>query len=216
MISRNARFATVAALLAGAALFLQARARHGFAPPRIVLASFPRELKNWAGMDVPILDEDLKTLGPGEFLQRTYKNQTIGGDDVDLYLAYFPSRSDALYKHLPQNCLIDSGWSLVESGTTSLSLPGDAPFVANRYLIARGADRQLVLFWYSAYGRRVASESRIDFRLLLDSLRLNRSDNALIRLNTGLLPGEKPDDAERRLLAFAELVNPLLNNYIPR
>ena len=216
MISWNARFATVAALLAGTALFLQTRARHGFAPPRIVLASFPVELKNWAGTDVPILDEDLKTLGPGEFLQRTYKNQTAGGDDVDLYLAYLPSRSDALYKHLPQDCLIDSGWSLVESGTTSLSLPGDAPFVANRYLIARGADRQLVLFWYSAYGRRVASESRMDFRLLLDSLRLNRSDNALIRLNTGLLPGERPDDAERRLLAFAELVNPLLNNYIPR
>jgi len=50
----------------------------------------------------------------------------------------------------------------------------------------------------------------------LDSLRLNRRDNALVRINTELRPGEKPDEAERRLLAFAGLVNPLLKNYIPR
>ena len=90
------------------------------------------------------------------------------------------------------------------------------PFQANRYLIARGDDRQLVLFWYSAHGRRVASENQMDFYLVLDSLRLNRSDNALVRMNTELLPGEKPEDAEKRLLTFAGLVNPLLNNYIPR
>jgi hypothetical protein len=55
----------------------------------------------------------------------------------------------------------------------------------------------------------------MDWYLVFDSLRLNRTDNALIRMNTELRPGEKPEDAERRLLAFAELVNPLLKNYIP-
>ena len=104
----------------------------------------------------------------------------------------------------------------MESGITTLAFSGDAPFQANRYLIARGDDRQLVLFWYSAHGRRVASESQMDFYLVLDSLRLNRSDNALVRMNTELRPGEKPEEAEKRLLAFAGLVNPLLNNYIPR
>jgi hypothetical protein len=56
----------------------------------------------------------------------------------------------------------------------------------------------------------------MDFYLVLDSLRLNRSDNALVRMNTELQPGEKPEDAEKRLLTLAGLVNPLLNNYIPR
>ncbi len=215
MISWNARFAAVAVLLAGTALFLQARARNQFVPPRIGLASFPLELKSWVGMDVPITDEILKSLGPGEFLQRTYKNQTAGGADVDLYLAYLATRP-AVYHHVPQNCLAGSGWVPLESGITTLALPGDAPFPANRYLVARGDDRQLVLFWYSAHGRRVASENQMDFYLALDSLRLNRRDNALVRINTELRPGEKPDEAERRLLAFAGLVNPLLKNYIPR
>ena len=74
----------------------------------------------------------------------------------------------------------------------------------------------MVLFWYSAHGRRLASETQVDFYVVLDSLRLNRSDNALVRMNTELQPGEKPEEAEKRLLAFAGLVNPLLNNYIPR
>jgi len=72
------------------------------------------------------------------------------------------------------------------------------------------------LFWYSAHGRRVASETRMDFYLAADALRWKRTDNALVRMNTELRPGEKLEDAEGRLLAFAGTVNPLLNDYIPR
>jgi EpsI family protein len=214
MISWNARFATVTLLLAGTALFLQARARHEFVLPRTALASFPLQLKTWAGTDVPLPSETLKALGPGEFLQRTYGDQVGGGAYVDLYVAYILNQH-TLFSHLPQDCLEASGWSPVEAGATTLAFPGDVAFPANRYLIAKGDDRQLVLFWYSARGRRVASEDWMNAYLVFDSLRLNRSDNALIRMNTELQPGEKPEAAERRLLAFAGLVSPLLKNYIP-
>lgn len=214
MISWNARFATVVLLLAGTALFLQARARNEFVLPRTALASFPLELKNWAGTDVPIDDQILKTLRPGEFLQRTYRDETGSGAYVDLYVAHLLNQH-ALLRHLPQDCLVGSGWSAVESGRTTLAFPGDVPFPANRYLITKGDERQLVLFWYSARGRRVASEDWMNVYLAFDSLRLNRSDNALIRMNTELRSGEKLEEAERRLLSFARLVSPLLKNYIP-
>jgi len=214
VISRNARFATITLLLAGTALFLHALDRHQPVLQHASLASFPVALRNWAGTDIPIADETLKRLGTGEFLQRTYRDAISDGAYVDLYVAYIPDQR-AMFHHLPQTCLEGSGWSPVESGTTTLAFPGDAPFSANRYLIAKGDDRQLVLFWYSARGRRVASEDWMNVYLVFDSLRLNRSDNALIRLNTELQPGEKPEDAEHRLLSFAGLVNPLLKNYIP-
>ncbi|MBZ5650615.1 MAG: EpsI family protein [Acidobacteriia bacterium] len=214
MISWNARFATVALLLAGTALFLQARARSEFVLPRTELASFPVKLQNWVGTDVFLDDESLKTLRPGDFLQRTYRDETGGTGYVDLYVAYLQNQH-ALFHHLPQDCLEGSGWSPVESGTTTLAFPGEAPFPANRYLIAKGDDRQLVLFWYSARGRRVASEDWMNIYLALDSLRSSRTDNAVIRMNTELQPGEKPAEAERRLLSFAGLISPLLKNYIP-
>jgi EpsI family protein len=214
VISRNARVAIVTLMLAGTVVFLQALDRHQSVLLRTTLASFPVALRSWAGTDIPIPDETLKHLGTGEFLQRTYRDSMSNGAYVDLYVAYVPDQR-AMFHHLPQVCLEGSGWSPVESGTTTLAFPGDAPFSANRYLIAKGDDRQLVLFWYSARGRRVASEDWMNVYLVFDSLRLNRSDNALIRMNTELQPGEKPEEAERRLLSFAGLVNPLLKNYIP-
>jgi EpsI family protein len=135
---------------------------------------------------------------------------------VGLYLAYFPNQHAGIRHHLPENCLAGSGWSTVESGTTTLSLPGYAPFPANRYLITQGADRQLVLYWFWGRGRGVASEDWADFYLVFDALRLNRSDDALVRINTPLQPGEEPNAAQRRLLSFAEQVSPLVGNYIPR
>jgi EpsI family protein len=214
MISWNARFAAVVLLLSGTALLLHARARHEFVLPPTALASFPLELKTWVGIDVPIPEEVLMTLRPGEFLQRTYRDQSGSGSYVDLYVAYLQNQH-ALFRHLPQDCLEGAGWSPLESGTTTLSFPGEASFPANRYLIVKGEDRQLVLFWYSVRGRRVAREGRMNTYLVFDSLLFNRSDNALIRMNTALQPGESPEEAERRLLSFAGLVSPLLQNYIP-
>jgi EpsI family protein len=173
------------------------------------------QLSNWVGTDVPIPPETLNTLGTGEFLQRQYINDRTEQPDVNLYLAYL-ANGRALFNHLPQDCLAGSGWTTVESGPTTLRLPGEADFPANRYLIERGTDRQVVLFWYWAHGRRVASEDWTNLYLVFDALRLKRSDYALIRMNTALQVGEKPEQAERRLLAFAGVVNPLLDNYIPR
>ena len=103
MISWNARFATVAVLLAGTALFLQARARDPFVPSRTSLASFPVQLDNWVGNVVPIPDELLKTMAPGEFVQRQY-----AATRDHPYLAY---RLDdhLFFHHLPPICLTCSG-----------------------------------------------------------------------------------------------------------
>ena len=96
MISWNARVTIVTLLLAGTALFLQARARNEFVLPRTALASFPVELQNWVGTDVFLDDESLKTLRPGDFLQRTYRDETGGTGYVDLYVAYLPESARAV------------------------------------------------------------------------------------------------------------------------
>jgi len=47
-------------------------------------------------------------------------------------------------------------------------------------------------------------------------MKMNRSDGALVRLGTVISRGETVDEAQQRLLPFADNVLPLLNNYIPR
>lgn len=209
------KFSSAVILLAIAAIFLQARGRNEVIPIRQPLSSLPQHLGGWTGEDVSIPADQLEVLGPGDFLLRVYSApQALA--DVDLFIAYFPSQRMGDTIHSPKNCLPGAGWSPLESTRISVSLPGQTPFLANRYVIGKGNDRQLVLYWYLAHDRAVASEYWAKFYLIADSMRLNRSDGSLIRITTPLSMQENSDTAEQRLLSFAGQVVPLLDRYIPR
>jgi hypothetical protein len=62
----------------------------------------------------------------------------------------------------------------------------------------------------------VASEYWAKYYLVRDSIVMNRSDGALVRLVTDMFPGETPDSAQQRLLPFTTAIVPLLDDYIPR
>ena len=216
MMASGSRFILAAALIASAAIFLQARGRNEIFPPRLPLQSFPTQLSNWTGTDIAIQKDVLEVLGPGDFLLRVYQNPAEQQPFVDLFIAYFPSQRTGDTIHSPKHCLPGSGWLPVESSRVTLSLPGHSPFPANRYVIAKGDSRQLVLYWYWAHDRGVASEYWAKFYLVADSMRMNRSDGALVRITTPMYSGETAQAAQQRLLPFASDVAPLLDNYIPR
>ena len=215
MIS-NWRFVATVALLTTTAIFLQARGHNETLPSREPLASLPYQLEDWTGTDVPLPQDVLDILGPGDFLQRFYQNIAVSQPYVDLFVAYFPSQRAGDTIHSPRHCLPGAGWLPTESGRTSITLPGRAPFAANRYVMAKGDERQLVLYWYLAHDRALASEYWAKFYLVADSIRLNRSDGSLVRVITPLLPGEAVEVAQQRLLSFVGNVVPRLNRYIPR
>ena len=212
----QAKFAVAVILLAVTALFLHARSRNEVLPQREPLAGFPRQLADWTSQDVTIPDDQREVLGAGDFMLRVYQKQTVREPYVDLFIAYFPSQRAGDTIHSPKNCLPGSGWSPIESGRMTVALPGHAPFPANRYVIAKGSERQLVLYWYWAHDRAVASEYWAKFYLVADSMRMNRSDGSLVRVTTPLRRGESVDDAQERLLSFAGNVVPVLNTYVPK
>ena len=216
-MTHHLKFAGALVLLAATALFLHARNHNEVLPSRAPLASFPRQLGDWMSQDVTIPDDQREVLGAGDFLLRVYQKPIEAREPyVDLFIAYFPSQRAGDTIHSPKNCLPGSGWSPVESGRITVSLPGHEPFPANRYVIAKGTDRQLVLYWYWAHDRAVASEYWAKFYLVADSMRTNRSDGSLVRVTTPLNNHESVDAAQQRLLAFASDVVPLLNSYVPK
>jgi EpsI family protein len=83
-------------------------------------------------------------------------------------------------------------------------------------VIAKGADRQLVLYWYQAHGRVVASEYWAKLYLVEDAIRLNRTDGALVRVITPVNNSESLESGERRAVEFAAQLLPILDEYIPR
>ncbi|MFY9680404.1 MAG: exosortase C-terminal domain/associated protein EpsI [Candidatus Sulfotelmatobacter sp.] len=208
------RFAFTVAVLAGTALFLERRPSHEVLIPRPLLDKLPHQLGAWRGTDVPIPADELATLGSGDFLLRSYQRDSFPLADVDLFMAYFPSQRAGDTIHSPKDCLPGSGWFPLESSRVMLTLPGHVPFLANRYLVAKGGDRALVLYWYWAHDRAVASEYRAKFYLVADAIRLNRTDGALIRVSTPL-DGEGVVAAQERLVAFSRQFVPLINTYVP-
>ena len=52
----------------------------------------------------------------------------------------------------------------------------------NRVVIEKGLDRQVVLYWYQSHGRVVASEYWGKIYTVVDAIRLNRTDAALVRV----------------------------------
>jgi len=215
-MNSNARFAVALVLLLGTALFLQARNRGEVFPPRKPLSEFPDKLGQWSGTDVEIGKDIREILGPGDFLLRVYRDDTEHLPNSDLFMAYFPSQRAGDAIHSPKNCLPGAGWTPIDAARVPLSVSGRAPFPVNRYVIAKGEDRLLVLYWYWAHDRAVASEYWAKIYLVTDSIKMNRSDGALVRVTTRMLPGESVDAAMNRLVPFAGQVVPLLNQYIPQ
>jgi EpsI family protein len=135
---------------------------------------------------------------------------------VDLYLAYFPTQRTGDTIHSPRNCLPGGGWVPIESGQIRIALPSQSSISVNRYIITKAADRKLVLYWYQAHGRAVASEYRAKFYLIADAIRMNRTDGSLVRIVTSIADGEESRAAQARAVIFAEQIIPELDRFMPR
>lgn len=216
MKPRFLRFSAATILIAMTALLLQARGRNEIVPLHQPLSTFPAHLAAWNSTDIPMDKDTLAVLGPGDFLERVYDDPSGKMPVVDLFLAYFGSQRAGDTIHSPQHCLPGAGWNAEEKRTITIALPGHAPFPANRYVIAKGDSRRLVLYWYWAHDRGVASEYWAKYYLVADAIRMNRSDGALVRITVPMLPSETPGAAEQRILPFTAQVVPLLDSYIPR
>ena len=220
MNAGSLRFGIVAALMLATALLLQAHSRSESFPPRASLSSLPLHIGGWTGTE-NVLDQDtLDILGPGEFLIRDYENGTPSQSPpqlwINLYIAYFPTQKTGDTIHSPNHCLPGAGWVPTSREVVQIMGPDGSSFPANRYVVSKVEDRQLVLYWFQAHGREVASEYWAKYYLVSDSVRMNRSDGGLVRLMTPMLNDESRDAAQARLMTLGSQFLPLLDSYIPR
>ncbi|HYU47526.1 MAG TPA: EpsI family protein [Terriglobales bacterium] len=216
MKASSLRFMLTAALMAATALVLQAHSRSEFFPPRQPLASLPLHFGAWAGQEFSLDQQTLDILGQGEFLLRDYQDASRPQPPIGLFIAYFPSQKAGDTIHSPNHCLPGAGWVPTLRQVVQISRPDGPSFPVNRYVVSKQGNRQLVLYWFQAHGRAVASEYWAKYHLVADSIRMNRSDGALVRLISPMYQGESPDAAQARVMKVGSQLLPLLDNYIPR
>jgi len=208
------RVLIVSALLLITAGLLQARGRVELQPKAADLETLPFVIDSWHGITEPLAPGVREVLGDGHFLSRLYTSPVE--QPVDLFIAYYSSQRSGDTIHSPKNCLPGSGWTPLESDRILVDMGANQPIRVNRYVVAQGMERQLVMYWYQAHGRVTPSEYAAKFYLVADSIRMNRSDGGMVRLVTPILPTETLAESQARALKFARVLYPTLNAYIPK
>lgn len=165
------------------------------------LSRFPVQLGDWRGHDVPIEPRVVRALGVSDYLNRLYEQPPA--PSIFLYIAYFSRQRTGQVIHSPKNCLPSAGWEPVSVGSIDLTGPQGTRVVVNRYIIQNGLQREVVLYWYQSHGRIVASEYWGKVYLILDAIKLNRTDAALVRISTPVIAMDDTSSASRAV-EFAE------------
>ena len=209
------RFSCLIVLLLASAVDLRWVAHGHRVLPRGDFNTFPTQVDEWSGQDLPQLDASvIRVLAADNVLFRNYHNDTTG-KSMGLFIAYYSSQRSGDALHSPKNCLPGAGWEPVSSGTVRISDPSfaGASFEANHYVIEKDGVQQDVLYWYQAHGRRFASEYLGKVYLAWDGITKGRTDGALIRITAMRTPGS--NQALPALVGFAEALSPILPQFLP-
>ncbi len=164
------------------------------------LKDFPQQVGSWqqTGVDQVLDEPTLKVLRATDYLLRDFRRND--GQTANFYVGYYATQRDGSSYHSPLNCLPGSGWTLSEPGTVNLKAPDGSNFIANKYVIKNGDYRTMMIYWYQGRGRAVTSEYWGKVYTVIDSVRLRRSDGAIVRVTVPISSSE-----DRALQAAAEL-----------
>ena len=177
------------------------------------LKDFPQAVGAWqrTGIDQTIDEETMKVLRASDYLLRDFGKSD--GQVANLYVGYYATQRSGATYHSPLNCLPGSGWTLSEPAKATIALPDGNSFVANKYVIQNGDYRSLMIYWYQGRGRSVASEYWGKVYTVFDSVRLRRSDGAMVRVTVPIRNSEA--EAEQAALDLASAASAVLPEFVP-
>lgn len=184
-------------------------------PDRAPFVLFPTTLGAWQGQGTRLDPEIAQVLGADDYISAIYRQPSQ--PQVDLFVAYYHKLTEGSGIHSPEVCIPAAGWEIAALEPMGLDLPasGWPPFQLNRAVIEKGLQQQLVYFWFEQRGRRITNDYAAKAATVWDSLRTGRTDGALVRFVTPIVPGEAPGAADARLQALMAEALPALPRFVP-
>ena len=186
-------------------------------PERKQFVLFPLEMGDWKGRGLTLEQIYIDKLKLSDYVLTDY----YAGEDeipVNLYSAYYDSQRKDSTTHSPRACIPGGGWRITshETYTPDNISVGGVPLSVNRLVIQKDDVKQLVYYWFQQRGRIITSETMIKWYFFVDSIARNRTDGALVRMTTVLLPGQDISVADEKLQKFARAISPYIPEYVPQ
>lgn len=189
-------------------------------PLRESLQALPLQVQPWQGRNEPAFEDDiLEQLGVDEYVLRTYVSASQPW--VGLYAGFYESQRQGDTMHSPLNCLPGAGWLPIKQDRATFDVVNAAgvtqQITVNEFVIEKGLDRQVVLYWYQSHGRVVASEYTSKLYMIGDAMRLNRTDGAMVRVITPIAGPDRTAEiaAKARAQQFVQGLFPALSRVLP-
>lgn len=208
--------------IASAVMVLGVALMAGFLPERVEVppqrkefSDFPLELGEWKGKGGQLESIYIDTLKFDDYVMADFTGPSAA--PINFYAAYYASQKKGESAHSPRTCIPGGGWeitSLEQRTIPNASVAGN-PLKVNRAVIQLGDTRQLVYYWFQQRGRVITNEYLVKWFLFWDALTRNRTDGALVRLTTLVLPGQDIVKADAALSSFAATATKPLGAYIP-
>jgi EpsI family protein len=211
-IKRPAQLAVTILLVAQIALFYAIPTAEQV-PLSKPLNQLPEEINGWTmRQEIPIDEETANLLKADDTINRYYSSSA--GENASLFIAWFKSQRQGASPHSPKVCLPGSGWEQISSEIINVKLPGlDREEPINRYTVAKGNARSVVMYWYQSHGRIVADEYEAKLLSMYDSVRYRRSDTSIVRL---VIPTDENETRGREVgMKFLKDVFPTVWDYLP-
>lgn len=212
------------AMILSAALMVGAVAAWQFVPERgqgsierQSFASFPTQLGDWRQVGNPrtLGDSVLNTLGADDYRSVSFSRPGVTAP-VEFFSAWYADQSQGGV-HSPEICLPGGGWEIawLERSDLTETMGWDSPFLVNRAIIQKGPTRMMVYYWFDQKGRKIAWDFSAKFWLMVDGITTGRTDGALVRLTTAVVPGETDAQADARMMEMLREVVVPLEKFIP-
>jgi exosortase D (VPLPA-CTERM-specific) len=184
-------------------------------PPRQPFVTFPMQVGEWTGRDHAIEANFLAILKVDDYLMADFVKPR-GADPVEIYATYHRAQDNVAGIHSPGVCIPAGGWEITAFKHHVVTGIDGRPqgLAVNRAEIAKGLDRRLVYYWFEQRGRQLTNEYAIKVTNVIDAVTKQRTDGAMIRLTTPIVPLEPAGAAEARLEDFLRQAYPLLRPHL--
>lgn len=212
---RNRHALVLSLALVAQALVFYVFSRAENVPTPRPLTETPAQFDNWRVASEGVIEQEVRdVLRADDIVSRVYA-QSGSGRAASLFVAYFKSQRTGQAPHSPKNCLPGSGWMPSTSEAMWIPIAGRAaPIQVNRYIVSRGDDKSVVIYWYQTRDRVIASEFEAKYYLVIDSIRYHRSDTALVRVVTPVRNNDEAG-ATKAAVEFVQAFFTPLRQFLP-
>ena len=150
--------------------------------PAKPLSRFPKEIGEWKGKEARFDQKIYDILGVDDSVLCNY--QTPDNRQVQLYIGFYQSQREGELIHSPKHWMPGAGWNITKTSIEELNIPDTNPgkMKTIKLILQKGAQKQIVLYWFQSRGRIITSEYMQKIYLVIDSITRHRTDGSFVRL----------------------------------